>query len=339
MISITSKGAILLGNKVSCDGFFYDNDFRIQTHVHEDHLRDFSSSLAYQIGVVTTQATLDLIAVVKNNPALHYRDNIHIINLNGTKTMDGLTIEFKYNRHMLGSVQVAITYQNGKRLGYSGDFSWPLDEVIQVDELVVDCTYGDPDSVRELSRESMEDKLLELVADHVALNPVVIKGHRGTILRAMNTINEVIKTPILVSNKLYKEIVVYNKHGYGFNNYYSPKSGKYRDIFTDGHYIRFCGVGEEPPSDVTTISLSGIFGRNHEPITSISENSFVLTYSDHADFNETIEYIKETRAKKVITDPTRSGTHRARTLARQIKQRLNISANAFNPQMDNRWGH
>jgi Cft2 family RNA processing exonuclease len=33
--------------------------------------------------------------------------------------------------HMLGAVQVALEMPDGRRIGYPGDFHWPVDDVIQ----------------------------------------------------------------------------------------------------------------------------------------------------------------------------------------------------------------
>ncbi len=53
-------------------------------------------------------------------------------------------------------------------------------------------------------------------------------------------------------------------------------------------------------------------------------NACTLAMSDHADFNETIDYVKTTGAKKVITDAYRG--RNADTLALELSKRLNIEA-------------
>ena len=58
--------------------------------------------------------------------------------------------------HMLGAVQVALETPGGRRIGYSGDFHWPVADVIHVDELVIDGTYGSEASIREYSQEQAE---------------------------------------------------------------------------------------------------------------------------------------------------------------------------------------
>jgi len=340
-VKINDKGAIVLGKRVSCDGFLNNKGFRVQTHVHEDHMRSFNSSLGYQEGVILTKPTLDLISIIKNKPDLDCRNNIHVVEGNQSKRLDGFRVDFLDSGHMLGSVQVAVEYDNGLKLGYSGDFGWPLDNIIQVDELVIDSTYGLPESVRSFSQDYIEECLLELVNEYLTANPVYIISHRGTIQRALKCLNQNINVPVIVSKKLLKEIEVFNKYGYGIINCFLPFSNEGQDIMKEGKYIRFYGTGDILPNDTsgyTCINLKAIFGRNPEPVINHGNNSFTIPYSNHADFDETLEYVYSTNAKKVLTDPIRSSYKNAKELAWEIKKRLKIDATTYHPISSSYWG-
>ena len=63
---------------------------------------------------------------------------------------------------MLGAVQVLVELEDGTRVGYSGDFQWPIEDVIQVDALVVDSTYGKPANVRKFTQGECEERLIEV---------------------------------------------------------------------------------------------------------------------------------------------------------------------------------
>jgi putative mRNA 3-end processing factor len=340
-VEVTHKGAVLLGKQVSVDGFVDNGGFRVQTHVHEDHLRSFFTSLGFQQGIILTKPTLDLIASIKKEPALYHRNNIHIVPGNSTTKVDGIEIEFLDSSHMLGSVQVSVSLSNGIRCGYSGDFSWPLDKVIQVDELVVDSTYGSPESVRKFSQGDIEERLLSLVTEHISNNPIIIKSHRGTIQRAMHTISSNLNIPIIASKRLSREIKIFNEYGYDINNYFTPYSKEGTEILNSKYWIRFYGTGDILPcdtSDLTSINLKAIYGRAIEPVTDHGNNNFTIAYSNHADFNDTINYVYSSNAKKVLTDSSRSGFHNASSLAREIKKRLNIEAYPSQPLKSNLWG-
>jgi putative mRNA 3-end processing factor len=340
-INITQKGAILLSDVVSCDGFVHNEGYRVQSHVHEDHLRDFNTSLGYQRGVIMTMPSRDLLAVVRNEPALYYRNNVILIDGNGVKKFEDFEIEFIDSGHMLGSVQIAVTHRDGRRLGYSGDFFWPLDNIIKVEELVVDSTYASPESIRKFSHEYMEERLLELISNHIFNNPVLINSRRGTIERAMTSICKNINIPILVSKRMLREIEVFNTYGYGLLNCYAAASPQGMEIMEDGRYIRFVGTGDILPCDLsghTSINLIGIYGSYGEPVVDHGNNSYTVAYSNHADFNGTIEYVRASNAKKVLTDPIRAGFNHAKTLADEIRRRLDIDALPCNPIQSNYWG-
>lgn len=340
-VRISQKGAILLGDQISCDGFVDNKGYRVQTHVHEDHLRSFNTSLGYQKGIFLTRPTRDLIATVKNNPALHSRNNVHVIEVGVSKQIDGFEIEFLDSSHMLGAVQVAVDYDGGPRLGYSGDFSWPLDKIIQVEVLVLDSTYGAPESIRGFSQSTIEERLLELVSEYLTKNPVIVSSHRGTIQRAMHCINSNINVPLIVSKRLLKEIRIFNQYGYGLTNYYTPLSEEGQEVLESQRYVRFYGTGDILPCDIsglTAISLGAVFGRLPDPVLDLGNNAFKLAYSTHADFAETVEYVRATNAKKVFTDPTRASFESASSLASEIKRRLNIEAEPCRPIVSNYWG-
>jgi len=56
-----------------------------------------------------------------------------------------------------------------------------------------------------------------------------------------------------------------------------------------------------------------------DPLRELSERAYSIALSNHADFNETIDYVRATKAKFVITDNTRNC---GQELAIAINQRL-----------------
>ena len=115
---------------------------------------------------------------------------------------------------MLGAVQVLVELDDGIRLGYSGDFQWPIDDVIQVDALVVDSTYGTPSNVREFSQADCEERFIALVRRQLTLGPVILKAHRGTLQRALQVLNGTIECTLIGSNRLQREVQIYQDFGY-----------------------------------------------------------------------------------------------------------------------------
>jgi putative mRNA 3-end processing factor len=100
---------------------------------------------------------------------------------------------------MLGAVQVLVQLADGARLGYSGDFQWPLDQVIQVDAWVVDSTYGSPRNVRRYTQGECEEKFVTLINQQIARGPVYVYAHRGSLHRALQLISGEIDAPLIGS--------------------------------------------------------------------------------------------------------------------------------------------
>ena len=336
-IDVSGSGAVTLDNAVTCDGFVRDYPIRVQTHVHKDHMYGFSTSKGHQ-HILMTQPTLDLL-IVEYNADIPYRGNFEAIRLNQTVCRGNCQIRLLDNGHMLGSVQVEVTLPDGLRCGYSGDFAWPLEKVIEVEELVLDSTYGSPDSIRRFTQEEANNRFVDLVVDRIRSGPVMILAHRGTLQRAISCLDDEIKDPIIASPRLYNELKVYQQHGYSLTNVLSTSAEESRPILTEGRYIRLYETRDRRPADTgsaTLITLSAYMSRLDDPVVEYSEKSFCVALSDHADYEQTLEYVRETGARKVITDNYR-GRHGAE-LALALKQELGIDAQPSKNQHDREWG-
>src|ERR1700722_2853370 len=127
--SIRSSSAVVLGEHVCCDGFYVEAEVRVQTHVHEDHVSKFDSSLGVQ-QVYALEGTRDLLIAEKNATL-----DIHV-NFKGVSPRERILVPdgnlfLVDSGHMLGSAQALLVHDDGYRTGYSGDFAWPIDDVIE----------------------------------------------------------------------------------------------------------------------------------------------------------------------------------------------------------------
>ena len=240
---------------------------------------------------------------------------------------------------MLGSVQVEVTLPDGGRCGYSGDFAWPLEDVIEVEELVVDSTYGSPDSVRKFTQEEANERFVELVVERIKAGPVWILAHRGTLQRAISCLDDAIKNPVIASPQLYDELKVYQRYGYSLTKILKEDTEEAKHARDEGRYIRLHQNLSRRPTDTgeaTTIVLSAYMSRLDNPVIEYSEKSFCVALSDHADYKETLDYVRATRAKKVVTDNCR-GRHGV-TLALALRRELGIDAQPSENQYTREWG-
>lgn len=334
-VAVSPSGAIILGDKVVCDGFVYGFPYRVQTHIHVDHMSGFDSSKGYQ-DILVTPGTRELL-IAEYDADLSYRSNIIAIPF-GTSLIDDLTITAYSSGHMLGAIQTAVDLPDGQRAGYSGDFQGHLREIINVDCLVVDSTYGGPECRRYYSQEEAGQRFVELVLRSIKRGSVQIKSHRGTLQRALELLDGITQYPVVASPRTCREAVVYEHFGYSIPRLFDSRSEDGRAILGSGRYIWVFRKGEVLSNDLstTTIILSAFMVSQHDPVLELSDRAYKIALSDHADFEETIEYVKATSARIVVTDNSRGG--HAVELAMAIRERLGIEAFPSSSGTSRDWG-
>ena len=344
-LDITSKGTVLLGDEVCCDGFRRDRPWRIQSHTHKDHMLDFGSSIGNQDVLMSTATRALLVAEL--NAGLETRRNVIPLELSRTHDFGPFAVTLESSGHTLDSAQVMVEYKDGRRLGYSGDFAWPLDNVLPLDALIIDSTNGVPEATRTISQEHLENRFLELVVSLRRSGPVIIRAHRGTAERAAALLSQALKEPILIPRKSRNEFEVYKAFGYPIGETIDLESPEGQELVRQDRYVLLASLRgksdlfpyQTPPG--TTIILSAV-GLN--PNAGLQENindgrkSYQLPMSNHADFNGTIEYVKATGAKFVVTDNTEGRGSRGAELARQIKKLLGVESRPSINQSSWAWG-
>lgn len=336
-IDVRASGVVTLGPDVSCDGFLIAAQIRVQTHIHQDHMRDFHTSKGYQ-DILLSKPTRDLL-VSEYNFDLASRINIKTLDPQERYGFGNSSVQLVPNDHVLGSVQVQVEMDDGVRVGYSGDFAWPLDNVIQVDGLVVDSTYGSPASIRNYSQGECEEQLLTLCRRLLSEGPVYIKAHTGTLHRAMQLLSTELDVPLVGSSRLCGEVGVYRQYGYAIGDVTSWEVPEGRTLLKEGRVIRLFGKGDKYPVDsggASHIVLSAYFTSPDRPLVEYSSGSYAVALSNHADFNGTLDYIRATGAQYVVTDNTRGVN--GSTLATEIQDRLGVMAKPSSNQVSPVWG-
>ena len=321
VVDVLGDGTICLGSNVACDGFAEGFPIRVQTHVHDDHMARFEKSKGLQDLIMRTETYSLLVA--EKNADLEYRDNLFCL-ANGKEFVldDGSLLRLPPSNHMLGACQVSLERTDGLRIGYSGDFGWPLEQVIQVDTLVVDSTYGNPASIRQYSQAEAEECLFGLVFRQIRQGPVHVYAHRGTIERVLHVLGDNIGVPMLGTERLIKEIEVYQRYGLAVGELISVNSEAGRHAMQERSYVRLYSKGDgfaNEPLDGTNVTCSAYMVAKDNPLLQYSSRAYRVALSNHADFNETLAYVKATGARTVVTDNTRNHGF---DLALAINQRL-----------------
>lgn len=333
---ILASGAVVLSDEVVCDGFLHTAKVRVQSHVHDDHMDGFEAS---KIQTIACSSGTRSLLIAEFNADLAYRRNLMPLGLGSLNIIEGAQIELEDAGHMLGSVQTAVTHADGYRTGYSGDFAWPLDVAIQVDELVLDSTYGAPGSVRRYTQADAEARFVEVALQRAKSGAVLVHAHRGTLQRAIALMDDATALPLLASGRQLKESFVHAACGVVQGPLIDEATPEGREILKSGRYIKFIGKGDqrlEPADGQYKIILSAYMVPHKDPMLEVSDVACRIAMSNHADFEETLEYVKATSAKRVLTDNVR-GPHGV-SLALALRDRLRVDAEPAEPHVEHGWG-
>lgn len=335
-IRITAKGAVCLGEAITCDGFVAGFPARVQTHVHSDHLHDFSTSKGHQ-QIFLTRASLDLL-IARWNGDLPYRSNITSVKPGEPVELCNGTLLMLGSGHMLGSAQVAYSTRDGLRVGYSGDFSWPLQHVIKVDKLVVDATCGSPALCRSFSYADVMAELAVLLPARIKFGPVHIQARPGLVEDLVPCLQD-LSYPLVCSRIFAAELDVYRRHGYLVPEVHVLGTPETRRLMLSERYLQLYGTGDPPAGDDvdgSRILLSARYCGGERPVTELSDGVYAVALSKHADFNQTIEYVRETGAQYVIADSTRSS--HGQSLVEAIRRELGVEATCVCDKPTLEWG-
>ncbi|MCD6412023.1 MAG: hypothetical protein J7L20_06350 [Thermoplasmata archaeon] len=298
---ISRNGAILLGRNVACDAFA-ERKVRIVTHAHSDHMLGLEESLRYS-NVYATPATAELIRLFKGKEvnALDYGKEMKVEN-EKFKLFDA--------GHIIGSAQVLLVDENGKRWVYTGDFRIERAKAIKSDVLIMEATYGNPSNTRDFDVQDEFIKLVDVLTR--SFNAIHIFGYHGKL----QEIAEVLKDyELYMDPSVYRVAKICEKYGMKFGSY-RLKGNEKKGIFL--HHMRLAKRIKEGAK----VYLTG--WEFEKPIRKLSEKEFVVAFSDHSDFNGLLKYVELSDPEIVITDNYRVGD--ATSLAREIRKRFGIKA-------------
>ena len=282
------------GIRISGTSFWLDATkkvpFSFVSHAHSDHVRRHNK-------IIATPSTISLI---KNR-----NRNINAIPLSfGEKfEIEDLAIELFPAGHMLGSAQILIQ-RGDTRLIYSGDFKTEKNdtaeqcEIKQADILIMESTFGAPTFVFP-KKWILIEKLVKYI-DNCFSNgfiPVVLGYGTGKAQEALKLLGD-LNYQISVHAAIDSNIKVYEKFGIKFKNYqtYSGEDLHNRVLIIPPHLSR--GNLIKKLGTTKKIVLTGWAMLPNAKYRYGADEA--LPFSDHADYNQLIEYVHKVNPKKVI---------------------------------------
>lgn len=328
-VDIDSAGAVTVAGLVSIDGFYRGVVARITTHVHVDHVRGLRDSLRTVSAHIASPLTHDMLTAYGYSVPYYKRVDAPY----GTKIgIEDLYVKLLPANHIPGAAEVYVETASGLTILYTGDFKMPGTEIVRdVDVLVMEATYGMPEWRRPWQQE-MEYILPELVNTSLSNGPVHIYAYGGKIEEVVVLLRRMdVTAPVIVDSKRYKSLRILENHGYKIGEVLSSTSRESFEAKRSGWYIEFHSFNMWKRRG--SIAVNGSKGVHmlltgwefRKPYYWVSARDVIVSFSDHADFTQLVDYVLETRPKLVITDASRAGVA-ARVFSEYLRQRHGVKA-------------
>ncbi len=326
-VDIRGNGAILIGENFTIDGF-YRRPIHVITHAHADHLGGLNESVKYVESIIATPATVELILelgyVLNSNSSRQlFRLKTYPLHYFERYMYNGEILELLPVEHIIGAAQILIETKNTV-IGYTGDFKLG-DETLVIEDpdiLIMESTYGDPEYRRPF-KDEVEDIFLDIVEYGLReFGRVYIYGYHGKLQEAMKILRERgVMAPFIMPNKIYRITRIAEKYGYVIGEYYNSNTREGREAMRDGYYIFFDHMVKARRRRLNgstyNIVLSG--WEFKQPARMIDDYTWLVALSDHADFDELIEYVERSNPKIIVLDASREGS--PKPLARELTRR------------------
>lgn len=275
-------------SKISLDRREPGSNFDFISHAHSDHIGAAKSSNSI-ISSDQTGQLLECAYGVKAN-RINLPENMILLEAG----------------HMLGSRQLYVEdKKTGTRVVYTGDFTTapsktakPI-EIMGCDSLIIDSTYYGPDFAFG-DKEAAEKKMVEWVKGRLEKGSIVFSAYK--------------------MGKAQELISIFN--GGGINPIVSEKVGSISRIYQhNGVDLRYSTVADNRENEANFVGItenrnfaafSAVLARLQGiPVYTAIASGFAKVWkmgtdmqfviSDHADFNQSLDYIEATGAAHVYT--------------------------------------
>ncbi len=324
---VERNGAIILSSSIVADGHYDGATARVVTHIHNDHTRYLSRSARAGQLLVATPLTIELLEAHGHRLPLHRRIEASY----GTRMrIEDYVVTLHRANHVPGAAEVVVEHPEGLRVGYTGDFKLPGTVVLQdLDVLVIDATYGKPEWRRPWQDE-IEYLLADIVNEALMHGPVRIYAYNGKIEEVMILLRRMgVTAPFVLPAKKKRVVEVLERHGYRLGDFVVESSPECFEVKRGGWYIAFEHFFRwrrrhlAGPNGAVNILLSGWeFG---SPYRRVGPRDWIVSFSDHADFTQLVEYVEEARPRLLVVDSSRGG-EAAQVFASYVSRELGINA-------------
>ncbi|MCL5788359.1 MAG: MBL fold metallo-hydrolase [Candidatus Marsarchaeota archaeon] len=310
-VKISRSGTIELEETIACDGPTSKKHLFV-SHAHSDHLGGVRKQVKSDGLVLATKETCDLASHLLG---VDRKRGFVEIEYQKPFQIDESNITFFRANHILGAAQILLESPQGSVV-YTGDFKQPGTPVIGADVLVIESTYGAP--IYRRTPGEAEVALVETVVKLLKTGPVTVYAYAAKVQEAMSLLDGFVNTEFFLDDACYSVAKIYARHGYKLPRFHSlsncsPEKSSQAVFFKSMR-------GSANHSSGSKVVLTGWAPTTVSPI----EGGYMIRFSDHADFDQLIDYIRECSPKLVVTDSSRSGY--AAILASYVNKKLGLKA-------------
>ena len=165
----------------------------------------------------------------------------------------------------------------------------------------MESTFGDPQYVYDHSPEYLRDELINFITDcfQAGYTPIVLAYALGKSQEAMKMLGDMGYT-VRVHRAAWELAKIYQQFGIDFENctpWQNESIAEHEILIIPPHSLRFNKI-KNLPARFRTVFLSG-WANN--PTGAHHGADHTVPLSDHADFNELIEFVRQVEPKKIYT--------------------------------------
>lgn len=264
------------------------------SHAHSDHARFYSSTL---IGTPITLAIYRL--RWPEDPA--QPQSLQPLAYGESRFWNNARLSCLPAGHILGAAQLLIEYE-GERIVYTGDIKLlpplcgPQTEIVPCDRLIIESTFGLP-IYHFLTRDQAKEEIVHFARECLADN--AIPAYLGYPLGRGQEVAHALASagiPTAIHGAIAKFIPFYEEQGFSFSGWqkYDAKNIEGRALVVVPGLRRNL---EATGKDIRVAYVSGWARLDNARMRSRAEK--LIPYSDHGGFEELLEMVDRSGAKKV----------------------------------------
>lgn len=258
------------------------------SHAHSDHVKNRNKK-----SIIASQPTID------------------ISNINYTEKIELKNVKLHRAGHMFGATQIEIL-KDGENFVYTGDlslsdgFTFKGADIVEADTLLIESTYGMKDYVFP-KREDIAEIIKREVMSRINYGNIIFSSYpTGKSQELIKILNEYCGITPLVPERIARISESYNKNGNKLE-FINSESEEGNELLKS-NFVGIVSKSSINPyefrSKMTSfyskptylMSLSGWNLRCRSDRYDVA-----LPMSDHADYNELIEYVEYSNPKKIYT--------------------------------------